>query len=84
MGRTHDYAWADHMSRRWRLLAGALLVFGLGGAVHAEDYSAGWGPAVGTTMPLLSAPDHAGAARTLDNLAGEQGLLLFLSRSADW
>ncbi len=35
-------------------------------------------------MPLLEAPDHTGTLRTLPDLAGEQGLLLFLSRSADW
>ena len=50
----------------------------------ADDYSAGWGPAVGTKMPVLEAPDQSGNLRTMDNLAGEQGLLLFLSRSADW
>lgn len=50
----------------------------------ANDYSAGWGPAVGSEIPMLEAQDHSGKARALADLAGEQGLLLFLSRSADW
>lgn len=50
----------------------------------ADDYSAGWGPQLGATMPVLEASDQSGTARSLSNLAGEQGLLLFMSRSADW
>jgi hypothetical protein len=52
--------------------------------VLAADYAQSWGPAVGSRLPLLEAPDQAGRLRTLENLSGEQGLLLFLSRSADW
>lgn len=54
------------------------------GGILASDYSDSWGPALGSTLPVLSAPDQTGAIRTLDDLAGEQGLLLFLNRSADW
>ncbi len=50
----------------------------------ADDYADGWGPALGSPMPLLEAPDQTGASRTLEDLSGDQGLLLFLSRSADW
>ena len=25
---------------------------------NADDYSDGWGPAIGTPMPALNAPDH--------------------------
>ena len=50
----------------------------------ADDYSDGWGPQVGSILPVLEAPDQSGRMRTLDNLSGEQGLLLFLNRSADW
>ena len=50
----------------------------------AQDYAAGWGPGVGQVVPVLSAPDQDGNPRTLEDLAGEQGLLLFLNRSADW
>jgi hypothetical protein len=50
----------------------------------ADEYNDNWGPSVGTPLPVLEAYDQAGQLRTLDNLAGEQGLLLFLNRSADW
>jgi hypothetical protein len=50
----------------------------------ADDYSGEWGPEIGSQLTLLKAHDQAGTLRTLDNLAGEQGLLLFLNRSADW
>jgi hypothetical protein len=58
----------------------ALAIF----SANADDYSAGWGPEIGMPMPVLDAPDHTGASRSLANLAGEEGLLLFVSRSADW
>ena len=48
------------------------------------DYQDDWGPAVGSAMPAIDAPDHTGAARALGDLAGERGLLLFVNRSADW
>jgi hypothetical protein len=35
-------------------------------------------------LPVLEAPDQTGTVRTLDDLAGDHGLLLFLNRSADW
>lgn len=47
-------------------------------------YNSAWGPAIGSMLPLLEAPDQTGQLRHLDDLAGEQGLLLFLNRSADW
>ena len=67
--------------RPW--LAGTVLML-MSLSVWADDYSAGWGPAVGAPMPVLAAPDDSGQDRTLADLAGDQGLLLFLSRSADW
>lgn len=54
------------------------------GGAWASEFSDSWGPAVGSTLPVLEAPDQTGTVRTLDDLAGEQGLLLFLNRSADW
>ena len=66
------------------------MLAGLGGALFstsaawASEYSEGWGPAVGSQLPVLEAPDQTGTIRTLDDLSGEQGLLLFLNRSADW
>ncbi len=54
------------------------------GGAWTNEFSEGWGPAIGTKLPLLTAPDQNGVTRTLADLAGEQGLLLFLNRSADW
>ena len=48
------------------------------------DYGDDWGPEVGSQLPNLAAYDHEGMRRTLEDLAGERGLLLLLSRSADW
>lgn len=50
----------------------------------AAEYSAAWGPEVGSRIPVLEAPDQTGRVRRLEDLSGEQGLLLLLSRSADW
>lgn len=51
---------------------------------QAGDYASEWGPKVGTTIPILEAEDQSGQVRTLADLAGENGLLIFLNRSADW
>ncbi len=68
---------------RWSiLLPGVLLVSVI--ATAEDDYATGWGPAIGSALPVLDAPDQSGARRTLADLSGDQGLLLFLSRSADW
>jgi len=68
------------MGRWLAAMAGVLLT---GGAL-ADPYSDAWGPAVGSQLPVLEAPDQTGTVRTLADLSGEQGLLLFLARSADW
>ena len=68
----------------WVRLSMALMALVVGHAVSADDYAASWGPAVGAQLPVLQALDQSGTPRNLDNLAGEQGLLMFLSRSADW
>ena len=73
--------------KNFRRLVGVLLsLAGLGaaGGSWADDYSDGWGPEVGSMLPLLEAPDQTGRMRNLANLSGEHGLLLFLNRSADW
>lgn len=67
--------------RRWLAAITCLLV---AGGVLADEYADGWGPAVGSRLPVLEAPDQTGTVRTLADLSGEQGLLLFLARSADW
>ena len=47
-------------------------------------YADSWGPEVGTPLPLLAASDQSGRERTLADLTGSRGLMLFLVRSADW
>ena len=71
--------------QRLFLLAGLLIGMACGpGAAIADDYSDQWGPQIGSQLPVLEAYDQAGVLRNLDNLSGENGLLLILSRSADW
>ena len=68
-----------------RILSGLISVTGLTAMTAlADDYAESWGPPVGSELPVLEAPDHSGQPRTLADLTGEKGLLLFLSRSADW
>lgn len=51
-----------------------------GGAAYSDV----WGPPLGEPVPLLQALDQEGRLRSLGDLAGDRGLLLFLVRSADW
>lgn len=53
-------------------------------AFAADEYSGNWGPATGSQLPVLEAYDQEGQLQTLESLTGDQGLLLFLNRSADW
>lgn len=75
-------------SRRQRaaMVLAAVVLLALGSSVGAAEarYVDVWGPAVGSRLPLLDAPDHTGQRRTLGDLVGRAGLLLFLVRSADW
>ncbi len=48
------------------------------------DFASAWGPAVGSTIPMLAANDQTGTPQSLASLAGDKGLLLVFSRSADW
>ena len=66
--------------RLW--LAGVMLA--LAGAAWAESFVDSWGPAVGATAPSIEAEDQDGTVRDLESLCGERGVLLVLSRSADW
>jgi len=62
-----------------------VVLVALGANAYAEDdYNAQWGPALGTDMPPIASFDQEGVQRELADLSGEQGLLLFLNRSADW
>lgn len=55
-----------------------------GHAVAGEDYVALWGPRVGTEIPMLEPVDYTGKERSLDDLAGPNGLLLSFNRTTDW
>lgn len=71
--------------RTW--LAPLALVLGCwaGPSAQAQDvYVEQWGPAVGTSLPMLDAVDQEGQRRRFADLTGEHGLLLFFSRSTDW
>ena len=61
---------------------GLLMALSHGG--YAADYADRWGPEVGTSSPILDAPDHVGTIQRLSTLAGENGLLLIFNRSVDW
>ena len=58
-----------------------LMLVSVSAGVSAMDPP--WGPAVGTQV-VIAAPDQTGTQRTVGDLAGRNGLLLFLNRSADW
>ena len=74
----------------WKQAAQKRFVVGLVWCLTASlayadtSYEEQWGPAVGTTVPMLEALDQDGRRRSFDDLAGENGLLLFFSRSTDW
>ena len=49
-----------------------------------SEFAAVWGPELASTAPAINAIDQNGASQSLASLAGERGLLLVFSRSADW
>ena len=61
---------------------GLLMALSCGG--YGSDYASKWGPVVGSSSPLLGAPDHRGKTQSLSTLAGQNGLLLIFNRSVDW
>ena len=50
----------------------------------ASDYVDAWGPPVGTRIDPFSLSDSAGKTRSMADLMGAKGLLVFFNRSADW
>jgi peroxiredoxin len=66
-----------------RILAGLVLAAALV-ATPAVAQTHDFGPAVGATLPAISAPDQTGAARALSSLAGARGTVLLITRAADW
>ncbi len=53
-------------------------------ALLAQEFN--WAPdyPVGSTIPVLEAPDQNGETQTLETLTGDKGLLLVFNRSFDW
>lgn len=73
------------MKGSWTVARGALAAAAFAaGLAGASEYADAWGPPVGTALPAIAALDQHNAERTLANLSGEKGLLLFAVRSADW
>jgi hypothetical protein len=52
--------------------------------VNATNDGYATGPEPGERIPEFTLPDQQGAPRSLENLAGPNGLLLVFHRSADW
>ena len=67
-----------------RVLAGMIAAVALSVATAASAQNHNFGPAVGVTVPAISAPDETGTTRTLASLAGENGTVLLITRAADW
>ncbi len=65
-------------------LAIAVLSFAFAQVSLAQDFV--WAPdfPVGESIPAINAPDQNGDMKSFDDLVGEKGLVLMLSRSFDW
>ena len=70
------------MDRAKMMLGGAAL--GMATCLGAAEYEDAWGPPVGAALPPIAALDQHGVERDFASLAGENGLALFIARSADW
>ncbi|MCP5180709.1 MAG: hypothetical protein H6993_03115 [Pseudomonadales bacterium] len=66
-----------------RSILGLLLSLAMLAVPGTWAESMDWGPAPGTVVQV-DAPDQSGQSRTVADLSGTRGLLLFLNRSADW
>ncbi|MEQ1817576.1 MAG: peroxiredoxin family protein [Terricaulis sp.] len=67
-----------------RVISGVIVavVLAVGASAWAQSHSLG--PSVGATVPEISAVDQTGASRTLRSLSGENGIVLAVTRAADW
>ena len=64
---------------------GAVLLGLIAGPSSLVNAAEDLGPAVGARVPDIgSPPDQTGKPRTLQSLMGQNGLVLFFFRSADW
>lgn len=66
-----------------RFFAGFAIV-ALLAAGPASAQSHDLGPAIGASLPAMSAQDQGGVARDVSALGGERGLVLLVTRAADW
>ncbi len=67
-----------------RLLTGLIMAAAMSFAASASAQTHDFGPAVGATLPAIAAQDQDGARRDLASLSGPNGLVLLVTRSADW
>lgn len=63
------------------IVIGSWLIASL--TAHSE-YADSWSLSVGSEIPAINMLDQDGQAQTFESLKGENGLLLFFNRSADW
>ena len=68
----------------YRTLVALLLLSCFSLQTSAQEFN--WAPdfPVGSTIPVLEAPDQNGNVQTLDSLTGEKGIVLVFNRSFDW
>lgn len=48
------------------------------------EFTDAWGPAIGTKTPELAVKATDGSSKTLKELSGTSGLLVFFVRSTNW
>jgi len=67
-----------------RFLSGLIVAAAMSFAASTSAQTHSFGPAVGATLPAIAAQDQDGARRDLASLSGPNGLVLLVTRSADW
>ena len=65
----------------WKLVAASVIAWTL---VQAQADVQKIGPQLGEPVPDFSLVDQSGTPRTLQSVAGKNGLMLVFFRSADW
>ena len=65
----------------WKLVAASVIAWTV---VQAQPDLQKVGPQVGERVPDFSLLDQSGTSRTLQSVAGKNGLMLVFFRSADW
>jgi peroxiredoxin len=75
-----------------RIFAALMLAAAAFTSAHAQDSAAeaameaadAFGPGVGETAPAFTVTDAAGDTRTLADLTGPEGVVIYFNRSLDW